>query len=448
MSKARIAAAFALTLSVFGCSNGATIHHGVGGNGPTTGASGGGGTGGGSTSNGGGGGTTSNGGGTTSSGGGSGDIPGCVPGGPNDDEDMDHYTPAQGDCDDCNPLINPGAVNIPGDPTSYDCSGNNNPPAACDQSATNKNDATSIAQSMELCDSRFIKDAEIAYPPASTGALTKTDPNSARNVVTSFGVLTPHQGANMAMLSTGIAFNVPGVAYPSPQEGTAFSTTHANPLPSIIGAAGCGSGAEQDTVNDYTEVVFTLKAPTNVKSFSFDFQFFSAEYPEFVCSDYNDEFFAIIQSSKTYTTAQNISFDSKNNPVTINSGFFTVCSNWSGSTYTDNCNPSTPISTISGTGYDGKDPDPLDLGADIGGSTGWLTTTVPIMPAEDITLRFVIFDENDHIYDSAVLLDNFKWGTTAVTGPPVTIPITYRTKKTTHHKAMAPVVHESLMCGA
>ena len=64
------------------------------------------------------------------------------------------------------------------------------------------------------------------------------------------------------------------------------------------------------------------------------------------------------------------------------------------------------MTAIAGTGYDDDDGG----GEPIGASTGWLTTTAPIAPGEDVTLRFVIFDEGDGIYDSAALIDNFQWG--------------------------------------
>ena len=71
-----------------------------------------------------------------------------------------------------------------------------------------------------------------------------------------------------------------------------------------------------------------------------------------------------------------------------------------------------------GTGYDrtdgfgGTDPQ--------GGSTGWLTTTVPVTPGDKIKLRFIVFDEGDHILDSAAIIDNFKW-LTGVVDAPVTV---------------------------
>ena len=98
------------------------------------------------------------------------------------------------------------------------------------------------------------------------------------------------------------------------------------------------------------------------------------------------------------------------NPITVNSGFFIVCKN--GTTpQTMNCTH--PVSEIAGTGFEDDD----GAGQPIGGSTGWLTTTAPIAPGEDVTLRFVIFDEGDGFYDSSALIDNFKWGATSVTGP-------------------------------
>jgi hypothetical protein len=44
-----------------------------------------------------------------------------------------------------------------------------------------------------------------------------------------------------------------------------------------------------------------------------------------------------------------------------------------------------------------------------GSSTGWLTTKWPVISGETIGLTFHIHDTSDQIYDSTVLLDNFKW---------------------------------------
>ena len=188
----------------------------------------------------------------------------------------------------------------------------------------------------------------------------------------------------------------------------------------------------QNTVSDYTEITLEMQAPTNANSFSFDFQFFSGEYPKFVCNIYNDQFLAVVQSDTTYPTATNISFDPNMNATTVNSGFFTICiggnSADNGAVKTPPACPTAPTPANDGTGYEKNFPKANTIGTIPGGSTGWLTTTAPIKPGEKFTLRFVIFDEGDDILDSAALIDNFRWGVTKVTGP-VTGPITYRAVK-------------------
>jgi hypothetical protein len=299
----------------------------------------------------------------------------------------------------------------------------NNP--SCDSASAGSKDPNEFAHSMEICDARFFKGAMTAGPSDM----------KARNVLSKLGILTPKAGANFAFLSSGVAVDETGTGFKNPQQGTDFSNTGTNPLPNLMGADSCGQ-ADQTNVHDYTELVIQLHAPTNVQSFSFQFQFFSGEYPQFVCTDYNDEFLAIVQSTKTYPTATNISYDAGMHPITVNSGFFTVCQNDTSKPQTQNCTH--PPTDNNGTGYE-----KAYLGVGIpGGSTGWLSTTAPIAPNEDVTLRFVIFDEGDGVLDSSVLIDNFQWGAATVMGPS-TGPIGYNQKIIKHHRqAPQPV----LMC--
>ena len=53
------------------------------------------------------------------------------------------------------------------------------------------------------------------------------------------------------------------------------------------------------------------------------------------------------------------------------------------------------------------------------GGTNWLKTTAPVDPGETVTVSFIIFDEGDGILDSAVNIDNFRWGSASI-GSPVT----------------------------
>ena len=50
-----------------------------------------------------------------------------------------------------------------------------------------------------------------------------------------------------------------------------------------------------------------------------------------------------------------------------------------------------------------------NIAFDAHGSTGWLRTSRSIRAAERFVLTFSIHDEGDGIYDSLVVLDNFRW---------------------------------------
>ena len=161
---------------------------------------------------------------------------------------------------------------------------------------------------------------------------------------------------------------------------------------------GCSGDTE---INDDVALAVKLKAPTNATGYSFDFSFYSFEYPEFVCTMFNDQFIALVDPAPMGSVNGNVSFDSMTNPVSVNIAFFEVC---------DGC----PLGTaeLAGTGFDTWD----DAGA-----TGWLVTTAPVEGGEEIDIRFTIWDTGDQSWDSTVLIDNFQWtaeaGTLVETAP-------------------------------
>jgi hypothetical protein len=256
------------------------------------------------------------------------------------DDDGDGFTDLQGDCNDFNPLVNPGAVENPSNGVDDDCDGNVDNIPVCDCPTTG-----ALASAIDVC----------------TGLVSATVSGPSSSVLTGFGPYTVQGGCRMAALSSGVIGG-------SVQTGTDF-----------------GSYGE---VGDTTTLTLTLAVPTWSQSFSFEFNFMSAEYPEWVGSPYND-FFEANLSSGAYNG--NVSFDSMGNPISINNAFFTVTSS----------------SALAGTGFDNG----------VGGGTGWLTTTAPCVPGETLTLEFSIGDVSDGIYDSTVLIDNFVWGVDAVTEP-------------------------------
>ena len=223
----------------------------------------------------------------------------------------------------------------------------------------------------------------------------------------------PKLGKTFIALSTGIAADVGMMSYMDPQPGTEFANPDVqNPLPMNNKNNVCGkSTSDELMVHDYVEMKISLKVPTNARSFSFQFTFLSAEYPEWVGSDYNDKFLALLDSQ---SYKGNISFDKNKNPVTVNVGFFDACDSAliCDGKKTNTCTPA-KVGELSGTGYELDDGE----GRRAGGGTGWLTTTAPVTPGETATLRFILFDEGDHILDSAVVIDNFQWELTAAAGP-------------------------------
>jgi hypothetical protein len=319
-----------------------------------------------------------------------------------DDHDGDGVTPAQGDCDDGNGAVGPNSIELAGNNIDDNCNGQTDEAIVpCDGSALGNKDAMSLAAALGLCDLRFLISAEMKGPSDTR----------ARDVVGKFGGFQKMEGSAMVLLSTGIAADANGAGYVRPQIGTTLDQANTVPNPDLTlpGVAGCGS-SQPATVNDYTELAVKLRVPMNVRSLTFQLQFFTTEYPEFVCTAWNDELLVELESQKSGGAISNISFDSAKNPITVNNGFFTICTNDTAKPQTQHCTQS--VDLLAGTGYD-----EILMSKPIGGSTGWLRTSAPVIPGDEITLHFMIFDEGDHIYDSAALLDNFAWSVDVIDAP-------------------------------
>lgn len=149
--------------------------------------------------------------------------------------------------------------------------------------------------------------------------------------------------------------------------------------------------------NDSVFLNLTLRTPPNAQSLALDLRFFTRDYPDFLCSSYNDVAVALLDPAPAGTTIGDIVFDSSGDPVTVNNAFVSVC------------DPSGPYPCPDGSG-------PLEgSGFDTGASTFWLRTQAPVIPDSVITLRIGIWDSGDHIYDSTLLVDDFRWSTADVT---------------------------------
>ncbi len=292
-----------------------------------------------------------------------------------EDGDKDGFVGCQ-DCNDYNPMTNPGSIEMPGDSLDNDCDGVTDELGdTCDKAGLNAANATDFANAIDLC-----------IGMQQSTFVTVASPN-AKAIKQAYGAPKPIKGPNMVAMSSGVAAAVGQPGYAVPQSGTAFSNSA--PYPPV-------SCKNSGSVYDFTEWKLTLKVPGNAQAFAFDFNFMSSEYPEWVGTQFNDKFLAILDSKGF---KGNVSFDNKGNCISINNALFDVC-------------PGCPLGAamLQGTGYESN-----------GGGTGWLTTTAPVAPGETITLRFIIFDEGDHILDSAVLIDNFRWLAKSAGNTPSTV---------------------------
>jgi hypothetical protein len=334
--------------------------------------------------------------------------------------DGDGYTVCDNDCDDLDPLVNPGAFDFPNN-LDDDCNGGvDNPSTACGAGLEyTSQDALDYAKAIELCQTTTA---------AATGANKKwgvisaelrlangagTPAPESHAIITSMGsVLGPRANQNFVLLSSGLAAT-PGQPYyepGTPQSGWAHFTQSAPPPGFPTNKQGCPQ-PDPSAAYDPVNLKITLRVPTNASSFGFDHAFFSAEYPEYACSNFNDLWVALLDTAAPgIANNRNVIFDPQGTPGSVNLNFFDRCvAGPTGCAGTPGFNFCAGGKTeLNGTGY--GDPDSAcGPPSSIGGSTGWITTRAPVVPGETITLQFIVWDSSDHIFDSASILDNVHW---------------------------------------
>jgi hypothetical protein len=391
-----------------------------------------------------------------------------------EDCDNDGWFAADGDCCDkpgfCGSepsLVNPGAIEVLGNGVDDNC----NEKAdlfdvddlePCDHSLpSGSSEAVDYARAFGICK---LTEEDPEDPSDRTWGLieakvVRADGSElkdlrARSIRSSFGNISVTQGSAMAVLSTGLASDAvqtdPGPNGGAPS-GTNISTAHSPqsvvdistctaedcvkdwfstenlPLkkPSQLPRApDCGADSASVGANDSVMLVLKLRAPTNVRAFSYNSYFLSAEYPEYVCSSYNDQFVALVDTPSGTPSPipnpvdKNLSTYIQGGsqwPIGINvakgTNLFSVCapelSNpcWISKVNSASCSLGT--SELAGTGFEA--PSALNEKCTIGGGTHWLTTAGNVIPGQIVELRIAIWDVGDLAYDSTALIDGFQW---------------------------------------
>lgn len=332
---------------------------------------------------------------------------------------------------------------------NYDIVGNNcdddddgkvdNPPTCDEALGSTGGDAADFAKALGICATADKDGYGLVSATFSQGYNDKRAPKAEQHgILPKFGnVIKPREGKMLGVLSTGFAqeFNGPGNAPFGGTKGSEgsgnfepigqdwwMSPLNFNPGKAPPGFPKAAAGCDQlNVVHDVISLKLELKAPKNASGVKFDFNFYSGEWPAYICSPYNDGFIAFL-SAKGFNngTPDNMSFDSKKNPVSVNNGFFDRCTAGvktgcatDAKEATSQCPSGTSELEGTGFGVSGKWCGGMEnAGNDTsvnGGATGWLTSQAPIQAGETFTLELMIWDTGDGVLDSSVLIDNFGW---------------------------------------
>ena len=226
----------------------------------------------------------------------------------------------------------------------------------------------------------------------------------------SSGLLPPPDPNGAVIVEDGDVYN--DVAFGDPWDSDAMPP----PMQPAKGSAGVHGHVDCDGANDCSNTIFDqwqsgggdaedklwfgfeLTAPAkaagqiaDARGYRFDFAFFSAEFPEFVDTAYND-IFVVWQASESYT----------GNVVFVAGQPLTVTALWPVE-FAGECDADDPACDgydehLAGTGYIRE-----------GGATGWYRATGGVKPGETFSLTFAVFDMGDSFYDTTAILDNWAW---------------------------------------
>ena len=284
------------------------------------------------------------------------------------------------------------------------------PEAPCDSGvAMDTEDAAQAAAAIGIC-KKAVNDDDWGLVEAKwtmgNGAPIPTDDipkyHIGHGVLDHFGAeVDPLEGDKLLALSSGTARNPDDPGYQDvggwDKQITGFLATGIS-----YNSPAC-PGVETGTPHDVAALELRLRAPEGAQGIAFDFNFFTYEWPDFVCTEFNDYFAAMMTPSPN--NQLNISFDSEGNQITVNNALVEVCDCLNGppceaGSLTYECEQG--ASMLTGTGFEGSS----DFSH---AATGWLSTEAPLVAGENIIVRFAVWDSGDGILDSTAVIDNFRW---------------------------------------
>jgi hypothetical protein len=327
----------------------------------------------------------------------------------NDDLDGDGFTPNGGDCDDCDPGVNPAAFDFVGvddegnplpEQLDEDCDGSITQPGedvSCDALAplpVDDGDPVHAANAIDICqqsDGTSWGIVGAAYVQLDGTPLPDA---IGHGILAAFGTqVVPQRGVRMLGLSSGTARQPSDPGY-QPVAGHDKSYGCPYPPQFPLDSPACVE-VESGPPRDSAALQLDLKVPSNVDGFAFRFDFHTAEYPQQICTASNDLFVTLMQPPPLGAFAGNLVYDMNGDPVSVNFTAFPVCTPGMHGGKSFAC----PLGTgdLAGTGFEA------------GAATGWLQTAAPAEAGSVITLTFAVADADNGLRDSTVLVDDFRW---------------------------------------
>ena len=293
------------------------------------------------------------------------------------------------------------------DSGSDDDSGGGDTGGACNVPANTPCDGDGVRAALGLCDTDLDMstqgaDESIGVRVGLGGTSTWDATEGSTFAVIGSGMVvdldleTPAGDSNMSPTHCSDDMNDtdPGTTLPAPLDTTAVVGDCVE-TPGLIGTGDCSNTLAQQfsgggSAFDYAAIRLEGTVPDGVRSLSYDYAFFTAEYPAYVDGTFNDMHVGWLESE---SWTGNIAFDGAGGPISVNSAFLDVRD--------DAAN----LEEFDGTCMRGH------------AGTQWLRATAPVSPGEDITLVLAAFDMGDGIIDSYAFLDNVTWSCDAVTHP-------------------------------
>jgi len=350
------------------------------------------------------------------------------------DADQDGYTTCDGDCDDANELVNPGAYDFPNS-LDDDCDGTvDNPFTDCASTAMyTSQSADDYAHALDICQSTTMNATGVnkkwglitAQFTLSDG--TGTPAPHSHAIMGTFGSMYTHKkGGSMVLFSTGEAADSTQSYWTAdtPQPGTNLLNAAGTALPNGFPTTKQGCPTPGNLGFDSVALKLVIRVPSNAAGIAFDHAFFTSEYPEKACTVYNDQFIALLTSGAPGTPSDhNVLTDPNGVPESVNMDYLDRCvasdTGCDGTAQSHNyCGGG--VAELAGTGFETQVTGCTTM-ASVGAGTGWLTTDTPVVPGEIMELTFMLWDATDALLDSSVLVDNFRFQRAARN-----LPLTHR----------------------